>query len=191
MDGYAGIISRWGYVAVFLGTLLEGEVTMVVSGFLASQNLLDMRVVLALGAVGGFLGDQFFYLAGRISNRAKFLKRLNRNVRYRKARRIVRSYGNLIILFSRYLVGMRMALSFTLGMMEIPFGKFSLLNFISAVIWAPTVGYLGYALGSLALEIIGDARRYELALLVFVAVVAIVAYAIKRMVGRLEERKLS
>ena len=191
MDRFADIVCHWGYWAVFIGTLLEGEVTMVVSGFLASQNLMDLKGVLFVGMVGGFLGDQLFYLLGRISNRTRLLKRLERNVTYRKARRVVRKYGNYIILFSRYLVGMRMALSFSLGVMRIPFASFSLLNLVSAVVWALTVGYAGYALGTLALKLLGDLKRYELALVVFSLFVALVAFAVKRCVERIEERRLS
>ena len=191
MDKYCSIISHWGYIAVFLGTLIEGEVTMVVSGFLASQNLLDIRSVLAVGALGGFLGDQLFFLAGKLSNKAKFLKKLERNVRYRKARRIVRKYGAYIILFSRYLVGMRMALSFALGVMKVPFKEFSLLNFLSALVWAPTVGFLGYLLGSLAMKLLGDFKRYEAYLIVAACLVAVAAYLFKKAISRVEERKLS
>ncbi len=190
MKELESFISHWGYVAVFLGTLVEGEVTMVISGFLASQNIFDMRAVILWGAIGGFLGDQFFFVAGWLSHRFRLLKRLERNVRYRKARRVIRKYGAYIILFSRYLVGMRMAFSFALGAMRVPFRKFSLLNFFSAFMWAPTVAFLGYALGAVALRILGDVKKYETALIAILLAIALLGFFLKKLLERLEERRL-
>ncbi len=190
MDSVQNIISRWGYLAVFLGTLLEGEITMVVSGFLASQNIMDIRLVLLVGSAGGFLGDQLFFIAGRISNRFHALTRLNRNISYRKARRIVRRYGSYIVLVSRYLVGMRMALSFALGVMRMPFRQFTLLNLISAAVWAPTVGFFGYALGTVAVKALGRMKHYEKILILSTLLVVAVAFAFKRLVKRVEEERL-
>ncbi|WP_158508777.1 DedA family protein [Thermosulfidibacter takaii] len=163
---------------------------MVLSGFLASQSVFDLRVVVLIGAVGGFIGDQLFFWIGRLSNKASLLKKLDRNVKYRKARRIVRKYGSYIILVSRYLVGMRMALSFALGAMRVPCLRFSLMNFISAMIWAPSVALLGYAMGSVALKVLGDIKRYETALILAALVVALIAFLIKRYLENVEERRL-
>ena len=190
MKGLEEIISKWGYIGVFLGTFLEGEVTMVVSGFLASQDVMDIRMVLLVGGMGGFLGDQFFFLLGRLSNTLNLLQRLNRSVRYRKARRIVRRYGSYIALFSRYLVGMRMALSFTLGVMRMPFRQFTLLNFISAVLWAITVGFMGYLMGTVALKVLGHVKKYEELLILLTVVIVAVSFCIKLLIKRWEEAKL-
>ncbi|NPA15016.1 MAG: DedA family protein [Deferribacteres bacterium] len=188
MVKFENLISHWGYIAVFIGTLIEGEVTMIVGSFLASQKILDIKYVMLVGAVGGFIGDQIFFLMGKLGKNMKMMKKLERNVRFRKARRIVRRYGTYIILFSRYLIGMRMALSTCLGVFNIPVRQFTLLNLISAALWAVTVGLFGFILGKAAMAILGDIKKYEWLLVLTLVVVAVLGYQIKKRIKKVEEK---
>ncbi len=188
MGKFENIVSHWGYIAVFLGTLLEGEVTMIVGSFLASQKILDIKWVMFVGAIGGFIGDQIFFLVGKLGKNMNIMKRLERNVNFRKARRIVRKYGTYIILFSRYLIGMRMALSMCLGVFNISMKQFTLLNLISAIFWAATVGLFGFLLGKAAIAILGDIKKYEWLLVITIIIVATLGYQIKKRIKKAEEK---
>ena len=184
------ILSHWGYIAVFLGTVIEGEVTMIVGSFLASQRILDIKYVMLTGAIGGFIGDQIFFLLGKIGKNLNILRKLERNVKFRKARVIAKKYGTYIILFSRYLIGMRAALSLSLGIFNVPFKQFTLLNMLSAIFWALTVGIFGFILGKAALALLGDIKKYEWLLVLTIIVIAFMGYKLKKKIEKAEESKL-
>ena len=68
-------LDNWGYVIVFLIVMLEcqaflgffmpGESMVMVAGFLAGQEVLDVRVLIAVVAAAAILGDSIGYEFGR------------------------------------------------------------------------------------------------------------------------------
>ena len=61
----AQLLADYGYLAVFIGCLLEGETILVLAGFAAQQGLLSLPIVVTLAFVGGTLGDQIFFFIGK------------------------------------------------------------------------------------------------------------------------------
>lgn len=58
------LIGNYGYYALFIGTLLEGETIMLIAGFMAHQSYLNIYLTIAVGFAGTLLCDQFlFFLA--------------------------------------------------------------------------------------------------------------------------------
>ncbi|HKN11092.1 MAG TPA: hypothetical protein VJ376_16670, partial [Pseudomonadota bacterium] len=49
---FAPLIAKYGYAATFVGTLLEGETVLVVSGLAAHRGYLGMPQLFVVGAVG-------------------------------------------------------------------------------------------------------------------------------------------
>ena len=65
MNEIDAFISAYGYFAVFIGTLLEGETILIAAGLAAHHGLLDLRLVILISIIGGTLGDQLAFLLGR------------------------------------------------------------------------------------------------------------------------------
>jgi membrane protein DedA with SNARE-associated domain len=60
------LLVQFGYIAVFVGTFLEGETILALAGFAASNGYLLLPKVMAVAVVGAFLGDQAcFFVGGR------------------------------------------------------------------------------------------------------------------------------
>ena len=47
------LLQKFGYLAVFVGTFLEGETILVMAGFFAERGYLDIYVVAIVAAGGG------------------------------------------------------------------------------------------------------------------------------------------
>jgi membrane protein DedA with SNARE-associated domain len=98
------------YLAVFVAAALEGEVIFVSSCVLVSQGKLSAMGVLLAAALGGSLGDQvyFYALRGRLSN---WLGRI-RMVAKRQETAVahIRRHSTRMILASRFLPGLRIAI---------------------------------------------------------------------------------
>src|SRR5678815_2485716 len=62
---YAPLIERYGYLATFAGTLVEGESLLILSGLAAHRGYLSFPMVVLVGGLGGALGDLLFFMLGR------------------------------------------------------------------------------------------------------------------------------
>ena len=62
-------IAEYGYAAVFIGCLLEGETILILAGFAAHEGQLSLPLTIFIAFVAGTLGDQIFYGLGRCAGR--------------------------------------------------------------------------------------------------------------------------
>jgi membrane protein DedA with SNARE-associated domain len=53
-----GLVEQYGYAAVFVGALAEGESVLLAAGFAAHRGLLHLPTVVATAAVAATIGDQ-------------------------------------------------------------------------------------------------------------------------------------
>ena len=56
------LISQYGYAALVIGSLAEGETVTLLGGVAAHQGLLKFPLVVLSVALGGMIGDQVLYL---------------------------------------------------------------------------------------------------------------------------------
>lgn len=140
-------VRTYGYLGVILWTILGGEEGVIAAAILAHRGYLNIVGVILASAVGGALGDQvYFYLARRYGER--ILKRSNRMAKaLPKAERLVRQYGAAVALVSRFLLGLRITVAVVCGTFQMRALTFSLLNFLSALIWASVYSLSAYYLG--------------------------------------------
>jgi membrane protein DedA with SNARE-associated domain len=146
----------FAYLPIFLFAILEGEIFYVAMCVRASLGQLNWLGVVIAGALGGSTGDQFwFYL---LRGRIHWLDRYPKLARHRDtvvAR--VNANQNLMVLISRFLPGLRVAIPVACAYAGVRPFRFSTLNLISALAWAGgimlVVGKLGPdALGAFGLH---------------------------------------
>lgn len=58
------LIDTYGYWAILVGTLLEGETILLLGGFAAYQGYLALPWVILAAFIGAFCGDQLFFFLG-------------------------------------------------------------------------------------------------------------------------------
>jgi membrane protein DedA with SNARE-associated domain len=63
-----------------------------------------------------------------------------------------------------------------IGIARIPHGKFLPLNALGAFLWASTIGAVGYLFGHVIETIMGDLKRYELRIIIVLAVLGILMW---------------
>ena len=59
------LVITYGYLGVFLGTMLEGEATVVLAGILCHQGFFELFSVIFVSLMGTLIGDQVFYYLAR------------------------------------------------------------------------------------------------------------------------------
>lgn len=63
----ATFLLSYGYIAVLLGTFLEGETILIMAGFAAQSGYLNLYWVIGVATIGSFLGDQLYFTWARVS----------------------------------------------------------------------------------------------------------------------------
>lgn len=180
-------VEAYGYWAVLAGTLLEGESVLLLAGFAAHRGMLDIGTVIGVATLGGFLGDQVFFFAGRRYGAPLLARFPKYAVPAERARALLAKYHIPVILGIRFMYGLRAVLPFTIGMSNIPVLRFQVLNLIGALIWAASGTALGYLVGDAAESILGDLKDYEGEALLVLALggIAYWIYSRRRARGRL------
>lgn len=157
----AALVQSYGYPIVVLGSVLEGESVLLAGGFAAHRGYLALPWVIALGALGGFAGDQILFHLGR-RHGPRIVARFPGIERHAwRVNNWLKRYQVLCIVLVRFIYGTRLAGPVLLGMSGIAPWRFATLDFLGAVAWAVIVVTLGYATGAAMEALLDDFKRYE------------------------------
>ena len=178
------LIADYGYLAVFIGTCLEGETVLLLAGFAAHRGLLRLPDVMAIAFVASTLGDQCFYWIGRRYGESLFARfpALGRQVP--RIRKLLDRYHAPLILSIRFLYGLRIAGPIAMGALHVPALRFAVLNMAGAAFWATLVAWLGYQFGNLLELFFQDLKRVEESALVAMALGGLVWWLSRRIRAR-------
>jgi len=177
MDALINFIENWGYLAVLLGSMVEGESVILTASFLAAQGYLSISKVMIIAFLGTLFADQGLFFVGHRFG-ASFLERFPRlNKTANRAFSLLQKWGTLYILLFRFVYGVRIISPLVIGASGIPVRRFVLLNFIAAIIWTIVSCTLGYMLGEAVQHVIMNFKVYQFyflgALLIIIAVVSL------------------
>jgi membrane protein DedA with SNARE-associated domain len=143
------------YLAVFVATVIEGEVVFVAATVLVQMGHLDARGVYGAAVLGGTVGDQiyFYVLRGRLRHWLDRFPTWSRR-RDRITAKVAR-HADAMILACRFLPGLRVAIPAACAYANVSATRFSVLSLLSSVAWAAAVmGFIGW-LGPTSLAQLG------------------------------------
>ncbi len=169
----SGLVEQYGYVAVFIGTFLEGETVLIFAGFAAHRGFLKLQDVMLVALVASTLGDQLYFFLGRWRG-AKLLRKfpsLQRQVPRVEA--LLDKYHSPLILAVRFLYGLRIAGPVIMGALHVSPLRFVMLNLIGAALWAVLIAGLGYHFGTLLETVMRDLKRFEEVILILILVIGL------------------
>ena len=176
---YGPLIEHYGYAATFVGTVIEGETLLILSGLAAHRGYLSLPIVILVGAIGGAVGDMAFFLLGRHYG-ADILNRFPRFApAATRVHAMIERHSALTILVVRFMYGLRTAGPAIIGSTRIRLVEFAFFNAIGAALWSACWAGAGYILGKAAEQILGDLARVERELFgvaIVVVVLGAVAY---------------
>lgn len=140
------LISQYGYAALVIGSLAEGETITLLGGVAAHQGLLKFWLVVIAVAFGGMFGDQLLYFIGRRFGDRILRRFSHQKVRIRRAQHMIQHRPYLFVIGTRFMYGFRVIGPLLIGASRLPPKMFLPLNILGAIIWAllfTTLGYLG------------------------------------------------
>ncbi|MCB2170410.1 MAG: DedA family protein [Deltaproteobacteria bacterium] len=155
------LIAQYGYTAIFIGALLEGETVLLIAAVLVQQGLLEFKWVLLASAAGAFAGDQFFFQLGRLKGACLFRHRAAWQHKLDRAGRWLNLRHGIVVLLYRFIYGMRAVIPFLLGAGRCRVGTFTLLSAASAMAWATVIGTGGYFFGEIFQRLILEGQSIQ------------------------------
>ncbi|MFE8070898.1 DedA family protein [Marinobacteraceae bacterium S3BR75-40.1] len=159
---YEALIQQFGYLAIFLGTIVEGEVVLLLGGFLAQRDFLDVYGVIALGYLGTYISESAIYHFGRSHGRA-FVNRRSPawQTRYHQFSKRLHRHRYPLILFYRFFYGMRTVAPFAIGTSGVNPLTFHCLNLVGTFMWTSLFASLGYFFGRSVTQFIEKWAEYN------------------------------
>jgi membrane protein DedA with SNARE-associated domain len=160
----ASLVARYGLVAVFLGSAVEGDFTLILAGVMAHLGYFPFPLAVAAAAAGNLLGDLAWYTLGRIRGPRFRAGRFYRRVGHR-IEALARRLGPAQLIAARFVYGTKAASMVFWGLHDLPLARFLLVDGIAAVIGSLVFTGLGYVVSGSATLLLGKVRRVQLWLL--------------------------
>lgn len=146
--------SPWFYVIIFVVAVLDSvlpvvpsETTVIIGGVSAGLGNLEIPLVIALGALGAFVGDNVSYLIGRrLSNwlLSRYARTPKSQKRLDSVIHQIHERGGLLLITARFIPGGRTLLTLSCGITGQPRPWFAKWTAIAGVIWASYAALLGF-----------------------------------------------
>jgi membrane protein DedA with SNARE-associated domain len=177
-------ISSWGYIGIFGLMIIEAssfpipsEIILPFSGYLVSQELLNLWATILTATLGALVGSFIDYYIGlkgyqAITKYRLFGRSLCSESQLQTAVTWFTRYGPLMVFGARLVPVFRTIISFPAGAVRMPLAKFSAYTITGSAIWNALLIYVGYYLGNNWAKVAGIANY-----LVIVAIIAIAALA--------------
>ena len=167
------LIRNYGYLAILIGTFLEGETILILGGLASHMGFLELPWVMAAALTGSFTGDQLYFYIGRHYGPKIIARRLSWQEGAQKVYKHLHRHKNLLILSFRFFYGFRNVTPFAVGAAHISRLRFFSLNLVGAVIWAFVFAYAGYLFGEAFRLFLDDFKRYKLYVLLGLVLVGV------------------
>ncbi|KMM82206.1 DedA family protein [Pseudomonas lundensis] len=156
------LLATYGYWAIFIGCLLEGETILILGGMAAHQHVLKLLPVIGYASLAGMLGDQLLFWAGRYFGE-RLLPRLHKQqAAIDKVTSLIQHHPTVSIFSVRFLYGMRLVGPMVIGASKVSPLKFVCINLVGAVVWATLFASAGYWAGEFLQRALGDLKPYRL-----------------------------
>src|SRR4051812_17644614 len=140
---------QYGYIALSIGTFLEGETAILVASSLVHSGFFEGPYTVIFGFFGSFVSDWLYFIIGRLNGKFFVDKRPKLKAKLLPVERFFRTNRLQILLSYRFLYGFRVLLPLMIGMSEIKALQFLTYSIVGGLLWASTVSIAGYAAGRL------------------------------------------
>lgn len=173
------LLTTYGYPILIIGTFLEGETVMILAGVAAHLGYLSLDLVILCGFSGTLIGDQLYFYLGRRHGKSMLAKHPAWQAPAERVFNKLRKHQDLLILSFRFLYGIRTVTPFAIGMSEVSYLRFTLLNIIGAGIWAVGIACAGYYFGRAVESVLGNIKQYEIEVMAAIIVIASLVWCIR------------
>ncbi len=169
----------FGYLLTFIGTFVEGEITLMTSSYMAFLGNLSILVVFLIGIAGVMCADNWWFYVGKRFGTKFVDSHAHLKVRVSIVQQLLEKNQLLVVLLYRYAWGFRTITPIVLGTTHISRLRFFIYTLIITPIWATIFASIGYRFGAQLTAVIAYVRSVQI-MIFFVVVCAIAWYVYRR-----------
>lgn len=177
---FSALIENYGYLALAIGTFLEGEAVLLVAGFAAYQGHLALPKVMVVATIGSFLGDLLYFHLGRRYGPAMLARCPSAHAKAERFRGLLQRHHLPLIFSMRLLYGLRTPGLIVLGMSQVCPLRFFVLSLISALVWAVVLSLAGYGFGKTMEQLFGSMGNFDTWIPVAIVLVGLLWFIFSR-----------
>lgn len=137
---------------LLIGFFLPGDSLLFATGFLASQRVFDITLILAILSVAAIVGDALNYSLGHRAGVHVFEKGRLRFVKHEHlmaAKAFYDRHGGKAIILARFVPLVRTFTPFVAGVAGMNYREFALYNIVGGIGWVVSMTMAGYFLGQI------------------------------------------
>lgn len=189
MDHIVQLLTSYGYLVLFGGVVVEGELFPLAAGALASYGLMDMYVAMGVTFAGSFIGDVLWFWAARRWGR-QLVERYGRLLWLKRSRLAsleehFRANGKKTLFLTKFIYSFGHSSIVVAGLADMQPRELYKVSAPASLLWAVLFVLLGHFFGS-SFNLLNHALRdVAWAAVIVLAVVLILhIYARRRLVRR-------
>lgn len=178
---FENFLDQCVYVAIFLGTLLEGELSLISSSLGAKLGYYNFYVAMFLAFAGAWVADWFKYLVAKTKGQMLLNKKPKLKAKVEKYTKLFESHPFLALTVYKFFFGFTTVILIIAGLRDVSYFRFALHSGISVAMWTALLGGTGYFCAEVMLENIKMMSVYKKEILIGLAVlVFLIWFFVKR-----------
>jgi membrane-associated protein len=181
--GYLGVFGIvFAETGLFLGFFLPGDSLLFVAGFLASQGIFSLPLLVIGIFLSAVVGNFFGYEFGRRVGPKLFSREdsiIFKKAHALKAQAFYDKHGSKTIVLARFMPIVRTFAPIVAGIANMRFRTFFIYNLVGALLWTLGLVLMGYSLGSVI-----DVDRYLMPIILLIVFLSF----LPGIIGYLKER---
>ena len=179
LNNALGFAAYFRYPLIAVGTVIEGPILMIASGFLYRTGFFELAPLFVSIMIGDLLGDILWYCLGKyvadpvLKKDGKFVGITPE--RFEKIKGLFSRYHERILIFSKLTLGLGFAVGIltVAGMTRVSFKRFIIINAIGEIFLVSTLIAIGYFFGEVYLKI---SDNMKIGFLVAVALLVVTSF---------------
>lgn len=153
LSGFAEFIKEWGYLAVFLGSMIEGETIVLTASALAACGYMSIYKIFMIAFFTTVVVDQGLFWIGYKIGIAWLIRRFPKIEKAKdRVFNLLHKMDVMFIFSFRFIYGIRTISPLIIGSARINPKRFAIYNTLSGLTWAFVSCFLGYTIADVVMD---------------------------------------
>ncbi|MBK7651468.1 MAG: DedA family protein [Flammeovirgaceae bacterium] len=182
-------MEHWGYIAIFFASLMEGETALITGSFMAHRGYFVLPKVIMVSLAATLIIDWSYFVIGRKHGRKFLQTRPRLEAKLNHVTTWIEKYPVLLMIFYRFLYGIRIPLTIAFGLSTYSALRFGMLSFVGILLWVGCYVFVGYFFGAIIEANLTMIKHYELAVagIILLTSLGVFYFVKKRNLKKLDE----
>ncbi|MBQ7524489.1 MAG: DedA family protein [Alphaproteobacteria bacterium] len=168
----AEFVRNWGYLAVFIGSIFEGEIVLITASASAAFGFLSIHKVFFVAFTTTVIVDQLLFFVGYKLGTDWAIRRFPKVAAARDRVFSLLHRMDIFFIFAfRFIYGIRTVSPLIIGSAKIKPTRFIIFNFFSGLCWAFVFCFTGYTIADVVMDGHFDSMPAFVAISVILAIV--------------------